>query len=342
MPLILYLIRLKAPLLIRARAHKVGFEPLRNRIPATTIGGALASRRLFSYSDVVSGRVFISDAYPIAGDTHPTMPALPICAKIKEGIGPEELGNRVICSLNALKSHNPGKSFLEDLDKLSDKLHIDLHVAVKPARSEILYECNRLKEYPGMTACKRFTIKGVWRDSVAINVSMKRGEEGMLYSYEAIDHKLWWGVAYLDEDIASRIGRESLELLIGGGRGRGFGRATFKFTFISEKDYYTKLSQETAHWYMLWSPLPLTRVSPVKHAIPSGKILLESWSSSGPPRPSIPSLAPGSLVETDVDPLKARFQGLLPPHGSAEPLTMEGLPVTLQIARGALSELLTD
>ena len=341
MPLLLYLVTLSTPLLIRARPHRVGYEPLRDRIPATTVGGALASQGLFSLSDVTSGSVFVSDAYPVVGG-EPAMPTPPVCIRVKEGVGSKAVEGRIICSLRALESDKPAEALLEDINNLETELGVELRASMKPAGGEVVYGCDRLREYSNVLVCNRFKAKGFWRDSVAISFSTRRAEDGMLFSYEAINHALWWGVARLPDEIYEKLEEQRLEVVMGGGRGRGFGRAEIKFVLVEEEMYRGALGSSAKKRYLLWSPLPLVASVNVSHVIPSGRVIIESWSEAGIPRPGIPALAPGSLLKVNEDPLRARFYGLLPPHGSAEPFTGDGIPVSLHVARKLIQKLVGD
>lgn len=344
---VVYTVRLRSPLMIRSRRHRVGYEPLTDRIPASTLGGALVAAGLASQEDFVNGNLFIADAYPVTSDCEPSMPAPGFCTRLKKGAVElhqsfSRLEAPIICIPSVLQASNPAEKIVEEISKLSERVGTSLAALMKPVvGTPIVCRQERLEELQ-VLACREAEVRGAWRDSVAMSYKRRRSEEGMLYSYEAVEHELWWGVARLPNELAKKLvkdkGGGGVEIWLGGGKSKGFGQAVLEATPLDTRD----LEKVQGDWYMLWTPLPLL---PSVHrereleAFPPATIDIASWGSQGA-RPVVKALAPGVLVkQLRVDLVQARLSGLVPPHGSAEPLGGDGLPPSLLAAQMALKRL---
>lgn len=344
--LLVYLVELKAPLLVRARRHRAGFEPLRDRIPATTLGGALAAAGIASRADLASGRAFVSDAYPVAGQScEPSMPAPGVCVEVKRGAPSlhrslEPLDGGVACFTQAASASDPARVVVDSLATISEKLGFSVEGLTKRVvGAPVTCSGPRLVAGVRLLSCRRVEVAGAWRDSVSMSYRRRRSEEGMLYSYEAVDHRLWWGVARLPGEAVKAL-EKGVDVRLGGGRSRGFGEAEVRALPLDPGDY-SRVAGGGGGWYMLWTPLPLTPGMRPPRAAPPVTIELSSWGSRGA-RPTLKALAPGVLVDPGdggPGPLQARFAGLSPPHGSAEPLPPGRLPPSLEAARPLLARL---
>lgn len=291
---LIYLLYAASPLMIRARRHPVGYATLNEYIPGSTIGGALSARGLLKLSDVESGGASVSHAYPVmVGEdvVEPSMPAPAVCFYVKRGLSGaaarrdigESLEDSIVCIPDALVAPKPWTRVQEAIEELSEAISAPLYTLVKLVVGPPVAGC-RPRDVGGLKllSCRRVRVEGFWRDSVAMSVGLRRGEEAMLYSYEAVFHEAWWGVASLPEEAAEELS-SGVSVVIGGGRGRGFGRAV-----IVAEEVECREPSEESRWMLVWSHLPL--IDRVSGYAPGDALeYIGSWGREGP-RPAILSL----------------------------------------------------
>lgn len=334
-----YIVVVKAlqPLMIRSRLSPRGYEAVSNAIPASTLAGALArALQLEEGYGLVARGYAVSEAYPVVeveGRFVPAFPAPLLTVKIKsvEGGGPRLL----VCL------HAGGSDPLELLRKVygfwEKKLGfkpLGLIKVVKLGTPVALASTQPLEDLEECYAGVDAEVEASYSyDSTAVNPAKGSVEKEMLYTYYAIPRNtLFWATVLLPDDV--RVRGRVVELRLGGGRTRGYGRALAAMERLPdrlleelEEEYREIVGSE--YKLFLWSPLP------VKFG---WQMVRCGWSSVvGAPRLAIPVMKPGSLLEpkdkllTSKSFLEARFRGLVPPLGHAEPVSRrKRLPPSLQ------------
>jgi len=307
MKLYIYTFKTLAPLLIGVQAGRASVISTSTRVPGSTIGGAIAKAlgladRSSLFDLTVRGEYVFSDAYPVDGE-RPAIPAPFPCYQVKlphllskafEGVE----GN-VLCIVSSQLAGRGG--VVESLKKLftvvdrvfEERVGVPLALVSKDATGSPIV-VNSCGEYDGVLLCfgRRKHVETVWRDSVAISPYTRRAIETMLYGYEAIaDEQLFWGLAVLPDTI--NVDGRCYDVLMGGGKSRGFGRARICFERV-------ELGGGGRGWHLLLSPLPLREGLHVEY-MPREKatVLVTGWSTR--PRADVVALKPGVIVWVDEE-----------------------------------------
>ncbi|NPA97207.1 MAG: hypothetical protein GXO32_06365 [Crenarchaeota archaeon] len=358
-----YVLKVESPLLVASTYTKTGPRPVMERIPGSSIAGALARVLAKEFNLSLSelhiraarGEFVIGDAYPIrvaeGGHLYPSMPAPAFCVKLKvrRVLKNLRIEGSVLCFVKGLTNLDPDKyaeAFKQYLDALNEYLISEgiayaglvkpvISVPVVPLRTARLSDLDVL----AMDEIDVVSELGIEvRTSVAINPLARRAEEGMLFSYEALSPgNMWWGIAEIPDELANKLCRNPLEICIGKGCSKGFGRARIVFNVI-------ELKEGDSRWFVLWSPLPASNKVMAFTPSDKGFTVLASWSQHrDKPRASVIALRPGVVVWVHGSVEKARARGLEPPWGQAERIhSRELLPPSLVETRRILPQLTKD
>lgn len=306
----MYTFKTLTPLLVRSQAGRASIVSPTMRIPASTVGGAVAvaledggllSRR--ELPDLVAeGHYVFSDAYYVRvsdGKAYPTLPAPFPCYRVKVqhllSKVFEDAGGNILC-VEPSRLGDPDtilgglESVVEWLNTIfENRAGVPLTLVSKDATGTPM-TVNACREYEGRLLCfgEKAVVKTVWRDSVAISPHTRRSVETMLYGYEAIaDKKLFWGLAILSDSLG--VDGKCYEVYMGGGRSRGFGRAKICFKRI------TLPSSSSGGWHLLISPLPVREKVHIDY-MPKEKatMIVTGWSAK--PRADVLALKPGVII----------------------------------------------
>ena len=334
-------VRTLQPLMIRGRLSPRGYEALGNVIPASTLAGALArALRLEGGYGLVARGYAVSEAYPVVevegGGLAPAFPAPLLTVKVKpvEGRGPRFLVCLHVGGEGPLELLRKVYSFWEE--KLGFK-PLGLIKVVKPGAPVALASMKPLEGLEECYAGVGAEVEASYSyDSTAVNPARGSVEKEMLYTYYAIPRNtLFWATVSLPDDV--HVESRVVELRLGGGRTRGYGRAVAAMERLPdtlleelEKEYREIVEGGEEYRFFLWSPLPAR--------LGQQTMFRCGWSSiAGMPRLAMPMVKPGSLLELEnrqlasQSLLEARFRGLVPPLGHAEPVSgKRRLPPSLQ------------
>lgn len=243
-----------SPAVIVERRSLRGFLKALDYIPASTLRGAILSElyRMGVVKDDFLGRerenpsVIASYAYPLINGDKKTYPSHPFIYKCK------------ICG--------ESKNYLDYLAKIIEELERDGELReIRPitckeghAALESLYS----KPYPDEKDRKDQKVHRVPASRfISTSVSKERGssETGMLYEYETITPgRRFWATLAIPDKIGEYI--DGLEIHIGRGISRGFGRAKItKSKAISLKDIEVRISESITNrnYLVLYAQSPV-------------------------------------------------------------------------------------
>jgi len=327
-----------SPLLIRKRGSPRGFEGIANYIPGSTLAPAIARvAGLSGGYELITRGFSVSDSYPIRIDNKPyiAIPAPPGSFRVKS-IGRDTGAKALVCGPTRSQGSQAARSIAEDY--WASRIGfppIGLVKEVKVSTPIVILGNEPLFEKEGQKCFRAEEIKVEPEhsyDSVAINPARGSAEPEMLFTYYALERgTVFWATISLPD--SARLPGQALAN-IGGGQSRGYGRIRLCFEEIPtevleslRKIYQGVVQRGNDPLIYLWSPLPAKPPS-----IPSWCIT--GWSTVlDQPKASIPAHPPGTIMQLSMlhgialeNPLAARFQGLVPPLGHAEPLASSPVP----------------
>ena len=334
-------VRALEPIMIRSRRTPRGYESLSDVLPASSLAAALArGLGLGGGLELLSRGYAVSDAYPVyirRGDYVPTIPSTPTTYKIKNigGIG-SSLPRAFFCLTTPGNETRVYRRVYE---------HVERKIKFKPSGllknvktgSPVAIEGDKSEDDVPCVAARVVEVRAEHSyDSVAINPGRGSAEEEMLFTYYAIPAGtcFWFTAA-----IPGEVSEESLETRIGGRTSAGYGRAHVIIERIGDdvveriEEHY---SGDEAYMY-LWSPSPSLALTGLSRP---------GWSrASGRPRLAVPLLPAGSVIERRragerIGVVEARFRGIAPPYGQAEPVRSDdAVPYTFTLFSQRISEL---
>ena len=327
-----------SPLLIRKRRSTRGFEGIANYIPGSTLAPAIAKiAGLSSGYRLIAEGFSVSDSYPVKIIDEPriAIPAPRGSFKIKS-VGRDLGAKALVCGPIRSKDYRvTARSMAEDywaswigFPPIGLVKEVKVSTPMVILGSEPLFEKEEMKCFRAEEA--RIEPEHSY-DSVAINPARGNAEPEMLFTYYALERgTMFWATISLPDN--ARLPDQALAG-IGGGQSRGYGRIRLCFKEIPteileslRKIYHRVVQEDNDPLIYLWSSLPAKPSNTPPWRITGWSTILDQ------PKASIPARPPGTVMplnklDTRIEsPVVARFQGLAPPLGHAEPLSTSPIP----------------
>jgi len=208
-------LELETPAVIPLRITRTGYLEPATIIPGATLRGAvitsLYSNGLISptvlENEVRKPSILATPAYPVVvknGREYKTLPATPFMFRCK------------VCGKTADQTVRASETMA------SGSQPVPAYSCPSHGPAESLYG---RPIYVGAGGLESYAPKTTYAVSVGVNKFTATSMKGMLYNYEAIDAgEVFWARLTVPEELVDKLPRK-LEVLVGRGRSRGFGRA---------------------------------------------------------------------------------------------------------------------
>lgn len=317
MKIYLYVMKTLSPLIVAKEHTKTGPYSYTDKIPGSSIGGALSRVLGINKSRVINGEFIVSDAYPIGvhnNNLEPSIPAPFPCIKPKVKEEYDKVFNKeeydLICLYPSIVREIVGKKTFNDIVNILKQKIREFNMFLLEKIDFTIFETSKIvfgtpviithhqkimikqnKELE-ITYCKSVEPRTESCDSVAISPWTRKASPGLLFTYEAIaSYQLFWGIILSSHDLAEK----QLSLSIGLGKSRGFGKVRIIYRKVGEQ---VKSDSDTG---LLLTPIPTFLLNNKIIIIPGEKniSIISRWSGKQKPGATTTAIKPGAIVKIE-------------------------------------------
>jgi hypothetical protein len=224
-------IKTLSPTIIPERRFERGYKGQLSYIPSTTLRGAILSslytKGYLSLDEIKaigeSYELLVSNAYLIDNEFK-SYPSHPFMYKCKIPHGTDDKGNKIFESKIFISEDEVANSLKSGIDPIFKFECSKGHVAIEHPHPKPVRKANRSEE-----EFREVSIKVQSMISVGISKHRASSQAGMLYEYDAMieGQEFWCYIGVLRDEICKYI-KSGLEIKIGRGISRGFGRSVME------------------------------------------------------------------------------------------------------------------